>query len=341
MRQQTLADYLPEYDAQSTAGHLTAPLGAHYTGTPRGVILTLQDLPQRTILPSNHVAKYLANHYQLPLVDAHTPCDERPQPLVIVVAGLLLGGGAASLHRTRIARLVREAQTVVWVSNDYILDIPRWVWAARQPKPLHVWATHSARHHIPGAVWQTVDWNCLPYTPPTALATGTEPGLVYYGAYRRDRVPYFARYFTQTPYPITVYSSAQAGKKFAALDGATITVRPPLYDLAPLGTHALTVYLQDRWSNAHVTTPFCRFYEAVRYGLAQVFDADTVPALQRAGYDVTPWVVTSAEDVAAHLPHAQAIATEQRAQWGALDVVQRLTQQIYRLRQEVTGACAS
>lgn len=242
----------------------------------------------------------------------------KPAPTVFIFNSPFL----FAADKEEITRIVAAAETVVWIQNDYAIDMnPKAVF---EKKPPIIWTTVPAAKRGPADCY--VNWNQLTYREKRTPAEGRRDGLLYYGAPRKGRAKYFDKYFATDKYPVYILTSKKNTAAFARFTNALVTSSARLItDVLP--RFKATLYIEDEASHAEYMSPANRFYEALGAGTAILFDASTCGTFEKAGIDISGYVVDGPDDVARLLGVAEDIAREQRRKWHK-DFVADLCEQV-------------
>ncbi len=282
-------------------------------------------------LNSNYLSKLISDTLKCPLVWDKDTCSE-PLDLLIVVNGpYAFSGGLEYL-----AKAARQAKRVVWVQHDYTVVPPkptskgqspfRACWRLRQKAGLpdmDYWTTVQQYADMT-PLSSYVNWNAMAYHPLTLEEMGkhrsrASKDLLYYGAYRLGRVPYFHRYFDDAPVPVTISGERPQWKEnWGTLSNVNIIKaipRPTFYQ--ELAHHGLGLYIEDKKSHTLFCSPASRFYEMLSAGLPMVFQPESVPMLKQAGIDATPYVIESPQDLVTFMRKKNQISAEQQTNWSS------------------------
>lgn len=257
----------------------------------------------KTIIASAKIARFLAKELDCPIIDQGFKARflERPARLFVVN-----GPFSYCDFRNKLIELVRTADTVVWVQNDYMVrEVQRF-----KRRDIRIWTTIP--HLVKKATDAYVNWNRITYE--TFPAGGQRlPGLFYWGSYRPGREAYFKRYLgSAATYPVHISAPAAAAKKFWRVNHRAM-IHPPFHSADFLASFQSTLYIEDEYSHKHYCSPASRFYEALGAGLAIAFEESSVANMAQAGYDVRPFVVSGAEGMAQFTKDYVGIAKAQAA----------------------------
>jgi hypothetical protein len=139
-------------------------------------------------------------------------------------------------------------------------------------------------------------------------------GLLYYGAYRPDRVIYFEKYMRQAPYPVT-FSSFKGEKDFGVLCPQA-KLMPAFRDPDAPSEWEMTVYIEDVTSHNLYCSPANRFYECLHMGLAQAVDEMATATLTQGGLPkVRNFQVSSKMELRCLLQDREEVRQEQQRLW--------------------------
>lgn len=268
-------------------------------------------------MASARIAGFLARLFQVPYawdrpsLIAATGAGQEYEA-VIIVNGVM----AFSDCRQELYDLCTSVGQVIWVQNDYALDIPTEI----RPYVVVIWSSMSENQtKVHPLEYQYINWNQLTYDPSIRAARRsikTVPGLCYYGAYREDRVKYFDRYFDTNAYQVLLcVASVQKQQVFQA--------RYPharLMDMKHTGQlvafeHGL--YIEDEFSHNHYCSPANRFYEMLSAGVCQWFDHSCIHTFETVGLDIVDYVVEGPADLAKRMNAKDwhMLATVQSQRW--------------------------
>lgn len=276
-----------------------------------------------TVRLTKYILKRLASKgLDVTLIDSVEKCKVKKYDAVITINGVFLFCN----FREEYGQLVMKNDRHIWVGQDYnpsmwlpsvtgydvkskfYGDVDATLIAAYQRKTL-------SHKKIPKYAY--LNWNQLTYYPNMAERKPTIPGLIYYGAYREHREPYFRKYFCNPPYRLNISApTAKHAKKFAALNPKLHAVN--LQNIpAEVGAFEAAIYIEDTYSHVGTPTgiyssPANRFYEYLSGGVLTFFDRSVKGTFDLAGIDVSPWLVDSKHELAAKMsdPKLRALQRE-------------------------------
>ena len=262
-----------------------------------------------TTLASARIARFLSSLLHCSLVDGRrlAPVPALRDATLFIVNGPF----AFCTFRDWLLDLVKIAARVIWVQNDYNIDIPTAV--PNNARDFRLWTTCIFAK--PKFACQYVPWNRLTYKPQPTKQWRI-PGVVYYGAYRETRARAFIKYLgKEAPYPVHLSTTTRGRPAFQHVcSNATTFYQPFSNVIAALQEFQMSLYIESDTSKNKVPceSPANRFYEAVSAGVAIAFDVDSLGNLQIDKVPVDDrWVVTSSRDVSVLLSHSAELATAQ------------------------------
>lgn len=263
--------------------------------------------PNSTIAGAR-IARYLAGRVNAKLIDSEgCALPSRIKTLFIVNSPF-----AFCSFRALAEEAVRRAETIVWIENDYKIDVPTQVKKALGERKMRRWTIIAQRAKDAGdefVPWNKLTWKELP------LAKPTQAGLFYYGAFREGRAKDFVTYLANAPYSVHVCCSKKAQPKFLdTCPGAKIY--NPWQTTRSFQRFQAGLYIEDDYSHDINTTPANRFYEMLSAGLPMLFDEKCLHFFSENGYpEVDQFKVASQADVEAALERSGEIQARQRELW--------------------------
>jgi hypothetical protein len=269
-------------------------------------VVHMSKITPGSIMASCRIAEWIKSQTDGVLIDNEDSCSAHSGGTVILVNSPT----AFCDWIDEVVRLALSAERLIWVMNDYTLYPPTQLRDALGMRKMELFTTVpmlSTRlsqrwtyRNLPD-VGKYVNWNLLTYNPQPRVER-VNKGLVYWGAFRVDRVEQFKRYLATDRYPVTISTSLRAAKKFQELC-PNAEVYGPAKDLYGfVGSYESTIYIEDEDSNTMYCSPANRFYEAVSYNLPLFVDRDAVNTLKTAGFK-PELVVDSDKDIEQLLPN--------------------------------------
>lgn len=272
-------------------------------------------------IASNRIAHFLAKTVNAPLI-----WDESIDNGKLDVLFLINGSFQFCKCLAAISSAILKADRIVWIQNDYNILPPKSVSNA-ESNFRKAFVTRRLKGKPDMIFWSTVratadeyiNWNSLTYEPLPSneramLRKKASKDLLYYGAFRQNRAALFDRYFTDCPVPVTISSGADGFAKYAS-SAQIIPAIPRAEFYHVLASHGLGLYVEDKKSSIEFHSPANRFYEMLSAGLPMIFQPEAVQMMQVAGFDVTPYVIHTLQDIARFMRKRDDIAHAQRAEW--------------------------
>ena len=298
----------------------------------RGLVMTQSLCPPDSLVSSVVMVKFLADHFGLPIYAWKNHGPVLPVDYLFLVNSSTLFTDDA--YRKFIDQQVARSKRLIFVQNDYVLPVHSRIRKILVKKkiPLTYWTTVARRCREEHD--RQLNWNALVYRK---LKPTRQPPqynrVLYFGSYRNQRDKMFKMYLQHAVYPLTI--SASSGVQIRKFESnLTLSPKTELVSRSKIGSlieilqnYAMTLYLQDPYSDRNDTCPANRFYEALAAGTAQVFEVGCKQLFQAHGYDIEPYIFQSQNQIKQLLRHAPDIALEQRRLWRR-DHVGALTKQV-------------
>jgi hypothetical protein len=250
---------------------------------------------------SAKIAKFLSSHLNVPLVDCAEKANDY-DTLFIVNGPMAFCGFLDEL-----AEMVNDCERIIWVQNDIIIkppttdptktraESPFRVAFANYGKPLDYWTTIPSNVKTDGSAY--VNWNLLTYEFIEEFPDWRREGLFYYGAYRTDREKYFKKYFSDPDLPVTISATPIPGRKFQSISEHIRVIPASQNIIKTCREYQASLYIEDNKSHSIYCSPANRFYEMLSSGIPILFDKNSVKTMEIAGYDVSPFVVSSSQSI--------------------------------------------
>jgi len=255
--------------------------------------------------PTMRIARFAAQHLGVPLIhDVATA--EKYRNAKFDVLFVKYGVLKFSNHREDALRIYGNAGRVINLENDYAFK-PDSRFRKLHEDRYQVWGTVPANVKAFGGAY--VNWNCLTWLYPRPWAAGVAvpasrskgsaaPGLLYYGAFRPDRVDSFNHYFgPHAAHRKVIGARSTHIKKFQALseDIEILNFRKP-QELVEVGLPAL--YMEDDTSHDLYCSLANRFFEMLQLGIPQLLDASGYKTYKEARLpDFMNFMVQNTEEV--------------------------------------------
>jgi hypothetical protein len=286
----------------------------------KAAVLHVNSAGAESTSPTMRIARFAAETLGVPLI--HNPeTARRYQKTKFDVLFVKYGMLKFSNHRDEALEIHENAKCRVNLENDYT-----FVPDKRFSKAEETWSTVEKRTRY-------VNWNVLTRRPlqywqqHVPFTDVTEQGLLYYGAHRPGRVPYFNKYLRKAPYPVTI-STFRGRKAFIETCGDQIEVIGAFRKPEDAARWPMTVYIEDEQSHSLYCSPANRFYECVQMGLAQAVDESALRTLRHGGVkQAERWLVRDRTDLRDMLCVYDSIRKKQRELWYrdyGIDILEQL-----------------
>lgn len=183
------------------------------------------------------------------------------------------------------------------ITNEYNLGEPRALWmAVKAGRKYDVIANHP---HEPSKIvmkyvnnWNIVNLNALIYEEKT-FDEVDRSGVVYHGSFRKDRIPYFAKYLKDG---VTVSTHKKNIEKFTN-EGVTANFVDRIkWSGDGMRKYSTSIYIEDQTTHKYYNHLANRFYESISWGVVPIFSEESSGTILESGYNVPkPLIVDSHE----------------------------------------------
>lgn len=295
-------------------------------------VISFSEVTPTSTIASHKIASFLADHLQVPLFDNEKTIHIAKRYERWLVVNLPFSFCKFQAKYIQIIKSMPHLE-IVWVQNDY--TIPIRTYKMYLTNPSHQVSTWSNMpYYVKSKRDAYINWNMLTYKP-TPPRIHEKKGIVYWGAFRKDRIDSFEQFFQEGTYDLHISTaSKKSAKKFFYLSSGkgrkknSIHLYPPFKDVINnIKNFQATLYMEDQWSTRNYNSPANRFYEALSAGVPILFERKSQATFEQAGYDVSPYVVHSHAEVEYALENTYDIQQTQRQQWHE-DYIDQLKHQI-------------
>ena len=300
---------------------------------------------ENSVIASVKLTRFLASVLELPIYEKFGDPVPEGLDVLIIVNGAYAFAGNDTL--AMLGKAIDTAKRVVWVQQDYTVIPPKDEGSAESPfrkafrdrysrgaAPVDYWTTcesyskagRAPTGHVCGPGSRYVNWNVLTFDPeivglPVDIRAFKD-SMIYYGSYRvisssnrKDRAPYFRRYFA-APEIKTTISCPTTKFVEAGYVHDNITHQDRFDTRLDLPHYGLGLYLEDQMSHKEYHSPANRFYEMLSAGVGMVFQPEACRFLgNRAGFEVDDFTMWNASDGPKLMERAQQISTDQHERW--------------------------
>lgn len=312
-------------------------------------IFSFVKVTEHSMIASCRIARFVKETLRIPLC-WDTSIANSHLDVLFIVNGAYAFAGSDLL--AALGSAILNANRVVWIQNDYTIIPPKVEGSAKSPfrkafvtrhkegkLPTDYWTTVTSmtrpgpskppRHRfgwVIGPNSRYINWNCLTFDWDIGILDMHDRAfsdvMVYYGSYREDRAKYFRRYFDNTE--VSTLISSPSGKFVEHKHDYHVVLVSKWDELSSMLVHfGLGLYIEDRLSHTNFHSPANRFYEMLSCGVPMVFQPECEVMLKKAGYDVTPWIVRKASDIAPFMERRAELVEDQRAAFWQLALESR------------------
>lgn len=253
-------------------------------------VVNFTPIKNESILASNRIALFIAAKQKCPIFDSIKTIRLDKYDRIWIVNGVWLYCN----YREALLRFLQKnmESEIIWIGNDYTIAVPSQIKkVVNKIKVIAAYESIKPDHYY-------LNWNQLTFEAGHKWSPPRYDGLMYYGAYRKDREKYFDTYFKNNEIlTVTIHPSSKGASKKFATRYPNAMVLGDLNVMLEAGRYESTIYMEDQSTHSIYCSPANRFYECLSAGLYQVFDINSVATLQKAGIDVSPWVVANQNDI--------------------------------------------
>lgn len=271
---------------------------------------------ETTTIASARIARFLAEQFEMPLVDS---CESLEEHLPSAKEVIFVNSPSAFCpFRDDMDRIIKDRR-LIWVLNDYTIYPPTQLRDALGMRKMETWSILSV---LPWShrwtfrnleVTETINWNELTYDLLDRVEA-SEEGLVYWGACRQFREGFFRKWLDSDLYDVAISSSNPGRAKFAAICPNATLYMPFTNVASMIRNWRATIYLEDPLERGN-GCPANRFYESLSAGIGMFFDEVSIPTFREHGINIKPYVVHNQQELAHAIKMGDSIGKEQRAKW--------------------------
>jgi hypothetical protein len=266
---------------------------------------------------SHTIAKFVSAQLDEPIIWNDDIAKGDSDALFIIAGGMPFCG-----HLPALGKAVLQAKEVIYCTNDYkTTKLPDITTKAKTPFRASFRLRHKRGMSKPQR-WSTIEgddayvnWNALAWEP-SFKWNGKAKSLLYYGSWRKNRIPYFDLYFKNPP--VSTVISNNSGRFEEAYPYCVHLKSLPRENgniVGALSNYGAGLYIEDPFMHGKFQSLACRFYEMLSAGLPIIFHAPCLPMLEKAGLKVPDSMLThSPEDINRLMKNRKSIAKDQ-AEW--------------------------
>lgn len=301
------------------------------------VIIHFNKITASTTLASAQIVRYLSKKLDAVVLDQYNENFGEGKfwgnkfDVAFLVSSA--SGFATPEFREQVGEIMAHADIPIFCQNDYVNTIAgqvgKWFDKVGRPRTdIRNWSSVAPWIRKQGDEY--INWNMLNMRYSSEGPPAFRPqydGLLYYGAFRKGRMPYFSRWLSSDRYEVHIGTTERARKSFDSLvppGPGGLTYHHDIRGTVPetLARFRLGLYLQDERCVKDFCSISCRFYEMISAGLPMVFDPTCISTFERdarvyGGYEIDPlpYIVAGHNDVVGMLANAEQIAREQTICW--------------------------
>ncbi|MBA7670512.1 hypothetical protein ES703_78658 [subsurface metagenome] len=200
----------------------------------------------------------------------------------------------------------RESK-LFWITNEYNIRLNSEIvkYIRSSGRKLHILANYpepKSKRKLWSSFLQ-LNLNVLIFRSLTPLSLKQRHySIVYYGMYRDGRAKYFRKYLNSD---FIVSTSPKNIITFKQLGCKSRFCRPFLWSNkgSVFSLFRYSLYIEDEYTHKHYNYPANRFYEALSYGVIQLFDESCSFTFDKAGYDIAPFIVRNKRSLKLQISH--------------------------------------
>jgi hypothetical protein len=186
-----------------------------------------------------------------------------------------------------------------FVTNEYNLGEPTILWkVAKTGRHYEVIANHPSKVskivEKYTSAWHNININSLCYSAPTQAPSIRPHKTIYYGSFRKGRIPYFRKWLGKEKIVVSTHAKNREKFRSAGCDGPFVD--RVSFRNGDLSTYGYSLYIEDEKTHVHYNHLANRFYEALSNNVVPIFDSSCAGTLQTAGYE-QPIIVNSLSDL--------------------------------------------
>jgi hypothetical protein len=189
-----------------------------------------------------------------------------------------------------------------YMVNDYLFGepVPLWKIINRHNLQFEVIANHEQASHAKlskskwVSKWNVVNLNALIYKEFAVKSEDSlggmfdiedkKRGVIYFGAFRKDRVNDYKKYFDSRMVVST--SKKNLNNYLPFTNGCVFIDKLQWYPTAKLGKFKASLYIEDEHIHTNYNHLANRFYESIGCNVPVIFDESCRKTIELSGYDV-------------------------------------------------------
>jgi len=268
---------------------------------------------------SHTIAKFVSAQLDEPIIWNDDIAKGDSDVLFIIAGGMPFCG-----HLPALGKAVLQAKEIIYCTNDYkTTKLPDADTKAKTPFRASFRLRRKRGMNLPQR-WSTiagddayVNWNALAWEPNFKWKYNRKYApLLYYGSWRKNRIPYFDLYFKDPPvFTVISNNSGRFEEAYPKCEHLKSLPRENGSIVSALSNFGAGLYIEDPFMHGKFQSLACRFYEMLSAGLPIIFHAPCLPMLKEAGLNVKQNMLThSPTDMNQLMMRRNSIAKDQ-AEW--------------------------
>lgn len=260
------------------------------------IVINFSKCTPTSITASNRIAKWIANLTGSKLVDELFVASHYLKHNNIGTAFVVNGMFGFSDFKKEIVQLCDKAERIIWIGNDYAIQIPSQMKHFTGMDKFYRIAQYSNFDNL--ANHQMVDFNKLTFEKNVVQQKYKYGGLFYYGALRKGRNERFNNYLKQNEnLAVSISTSRKNQSEFKKINNNATMFLPMPDIIQGMQYFQASVYIEDELKKPILLTPANRFYECLSAKILLLYDKNSKETLKRAGFYDSIFEVTCQEDV--------------------------------------------
>lgn len=257
-------------------------------------VVNFTKVSEGSIIASSKIARFMSEHYGAKLIDCAEACTTEHYDVIFIVNGVYLFCN----FREQLEALLAFNEKFIWIGNDY--NPSMWVPSKLKFMTKRDFTLASAYSNFKKIKkYNYVNFNALTYEKPIHKTETFEPGLFYYGAFRKDRLNYFFKYF-HGKLPYDLYISPSSKKSYPEWNSLSpkanlVEASHPISET--IKKYQSSLYIEDNTSHKIYCSPANRFYEILSSDSLILFDSSCENTFTRYGVDIKDFTVSNKEEV--------------------------------------------
>lgn len=268
-------------------------------------VITFNKFSEKQIVVSGKIASWISDLLKIKLIDTKQKATEALQSdidTLFVVNGILVFCD----FRNEIKQLIEKAKKIVWIGNDYTCALIPWAKAKSNLMRIAAYDNFdNLKNH------KVVDLNKLLHKSLPKKDFKYE-GMFYYGAYRKNRVDTFKKWFNHDMFDVYISTAQRNAADFNSINPAAKIYKATGEVQQFLRLFQSSIYIEDEKNTSGIgVCPANRFYEVIGSKVLLLCDIKSKNNLSRAGFWDDAFCVSSVLDYKKKLENWQELREKQ------------------------------